>query len=73
MIYDRILRCNLIHVADPALWEKAWLLVLWSSLRCNTALSFYSGLGPVMHSKVNIGRINLLQLSPHFFLVMWYY
>jgi len=28
MVYDRPLWLNLIHVADPTWWEKAWLLLL---------------------------------------------
>jgi len=25
MIYDRTLKCRLIYVVDPTLWNKTWL------------------------------------------------
>jgi hypothetical protein len=34
MVYDRTLWDNLIHVANPTSWDKAWLLLLWES-NCN--------------------------------------
>jgi hypothetical protein len=40
MVYDRTLWRRLIHVTDPAEWDKAWLLLLYTKDHALTFISY---------------------------------